>query len=239
MVRLLARVAIGVLAFSSVLILIRLLGGLGPSPAAAILGPNTLRRPQPCWYDICPGETSLLQAENLLQADNGRISNIQHHIDNGYADTIDLYWEVQLDPMWQAGAFGYLSSETQDAIVDSLALGQRYKVVRLGDMITLLGDPLYSGEMCAENTLIDDLPGYGIVVGLAFKGDIYVAVYKPLSNIYKKDGWRISPDMVVFYVLYEKVSPDAPLLEPRWRGFTAWKGQYHACGFLPRFPRSP
>jgi hypothetical protein len=239
MARFLARVAAVLLTFMGLLLLTRIVGGLSRSPAAAILGPNVLRQPQPCWYDICPGETSFLQAETILRADNWRAANIRHDIANGFAGPIDLYWEVQFDPAWQAGVFRDTSGKTPNTVVDSLALGQRHKTVRLGDLIAILGEPLYSGEMCAEVSMIDDVPGYGLVVGMVFRGNISVVTYKPLNDIYHKDGWRISPDMIVFYIGYGRVLQRNPDLSVRWRGFTAWKGQYHACGFLPRFPQSP
>jgi hypothetical protein len=208
--RLLVGTAVAVAALALIMVAIRLVGGWSaPSAAVAILDLGTC--PQPCWFGIQPGKTTFRQALAIFEANHAQIVLPSSYI---YANTI----RFTLDTGWS----GWIKTSTDeggtllnlDMSIQYLVLQPPANSLRLGDAVTLFGEPLVS-TLC-PSTRINPSSGkfYPLYEGsLFFQGNIGVATIS--------DESRFDPQMPVEKIAYIYPADEPPYRfdTPPWRGF--------------------
>ncbi len=188
------------------LAMVRGVGALQGLPQAASMldtGPCA----QPCWHGIQPGKDTLDSATDLLREPTVIFTKSVSPL-----YTNELCWITAAAPVWH-GCFHRQWDANPGTPINMLELGPPAGVLRLGDAITLFGEPVASQLCRTWRGLHSDLE---VVAHIYFKGNIVVMAYNPE----RPSEARLDPDMEVrlmFYYQAQKPAVDDEL--PPWHGF--------------------
>ena len=179
---------------------------------------------QPCWHGIRPGDTTLVEAERMLQT-LPFVSDIQR--DNSATKRCDLSWNIDLSvPYWGCA----ITEDAKDFkirkfwIMRSLEMTYRYQGVGMKDLLLAFGLPDRAG-LCN-----DSVNGVG---GLMYFGaNVEVTIlrldYDGFPSPFHQNLSLLTDVGVIIELFYR--SPDSvPLFKPdfpRWEGFTTLRKSY-------------
>lgn len=205
------------------LMVVRWMGSFRKNPAAEILGLDAGEVARSCWHKICPGQTTFAEAESLLRAEAGQISNI-HYTALKTPSTI-LCWDNALMP----GALNCAAQFDQklDTIADiSFNNNTDNFPVDLGDVVSLLGTPIES-HLCL--TIWPEKSVRRVVLdSTAFAdGSVLVDSYTPENLL----AWRVDPMQKVHSFEIAQVSMELTSdARWKWRGFVSGPREPIVCG---------
>lgn len=206
MIGLLGRTAAICMICAMLIVAMRLMGSLARPPAATSVLEAYQCSPAPCWHDIRPGETTVVQAISILRGDRTFTS--------GWEDPYSLFcWRSSSDTTWK-GCLPFSSQPFPENPVGTVGISWPSELgLRLGDAIVLFGEPL-SSQLCWSISAPVNMGGPLVTVYLHFRHNIMAAAYNPTQP---KEP-RFDPNMTVFRVSYMR-QDDPPGAQP-WRGFT-------------------
>jgi hypothetical protein len=205
-IRLLVRTTAICLMFATLLVVVRVIGGLTVRPPGARVLEAYQCSPAPCWHGIRPGETTVVQAESILRGDRTFATEWQHEPSSLFC------WRSPSDPTWK-GCMPFSSQPFPEDAVGVVGIWPSELSLRLGDAFLLFGDPV-SSELCWSLNPPGNVPGPLVTVYLHFKNNITAAAY----NAVLPKLPRFDPNMTVFRVSY--VRDGTPTSAFPWRGFT-------------------
>jgi hypothetical protein len=209
--RLLARTA----ALTALLVLFmaaaRLIGELVETPPPAWLKVEIGQDQQACWHNICPGKTTLEEAERLLRLDN----------------TLLDFRRGALSLCWSAPSSYFIGCVLHNATRDDSPhaadtvneiMFDNLRGVSLGEMLMAFGEPL-GAVGCIR---LDEM-GQWRLGEAGFKGNIRIRL-DPSPSSLAQDHYtvRFRPDITVDHIWIhsaESQIQDRPI--SAWKGFTA------------------
>ncbi len=163
--------------------------------------------PQPCWHGIRPGQTTLSEAQDILDSD----STISFD-----AGSEQWCWHADSGTCWDVTLRSW--NRDGDKPLGVVAIHPAANALKLGDTLTLFGEPLTS-NLCwiagiRDGDIPDTIARPLAAAYLTFKGNLKVIAYNPQRPAVR----QLDPNMIVLTIYYQA---GYDIYTPHWQGFTS------------------
>ena len=208
MVRIIAKIGVLIATFTILLVLIRVVGRAGTNLLTALFSEMSLPdgQMQACWHGICPGQTTLDDARNILRADNT--------LKMPDSEKYPLCWESHTP--YYVVCLGNKNSRLVSIQIDVnfqfdateiIEPASRLKLV-MGDVVAMWGHPLgVEATRCGLSSL-----------QFGNKGAVRIVW---VQNIGSGNTWTLDPNRseVASFTLSTQSQTDAYTVPTEWKGF--------------------